>query len=182
MQHFDIHTVDSAPAKARNLLEKVKSKFGFLPNILGELASSPATLEGYMSLTHLLERSSFSPTEVQALYLAISQENQCHYCVAAHSTVLRSMSRIDDETIDNMRAGKSLKDKKLDELVRFARALVVSRGYVGDRELKAFIEAGYRKSQVLEVIMAVAAKTITNYTNHITETPVDEAFKEEIGH
>lgn len=67
-------------------------------------------------------------------------------------------------------------DKQLDALREFTLAVVCNRGQVND-ELPAFQDAGYTKQQVLEVILFVSQKVMSNYTNPIVETPLDKPFE-----
>lgn len=175
MAEFTIHTLESAPAAARPVLQAAAKKFGFLPNLLGELAAAPAALEGYLTLGRLLEQTSFRPVEQQLLLAAVSVANGCEYCVAAHSAGL-AMTGLEPDQIDAVRQGRALADRRLEGLRNFVTAVVEGRGRVSDNQLQAFLDVGYRHEQVLEVLLAVAMKILSNYTNHIAETPLDQQF------
>lgn len=179
MSQFQIHSILTANATARPLLEGSLKKYGFVPNLHGGLATAPAALKAYIELTALFEQTSFSPTERQVILLAISIENHCTYCVAAHSTIAKQMAKADPGIVEALRNGKPLPDSKLDALAGFARALVNNRGVVCGQTLDKFITAGYSRAQVLEVVLGVAFKTLSNYTNHIIDTPLDTAFQAE---
>jgi len=176
MTDFTIHTVDTAPADAKPLLEGSQQQFGFVPNLLGIMAEAPIALQAYLTLNSLLEKSSFTGAEVQLLILAISTENRCDYCIAAHRTLAHQMFKVPTEVIDAIRDNQPLTDAKLNALVTFAKAVVAKRGFVDDSEVEAFLQAGHSKAQVLEVITTIAMKTLSNYTNHIAKTPVDAQF------
>ena len=175
MSEFQVHDLASAPAASQPELARVRKKYGFLPNLAGVLAESPAALEGYFAIGGIFEKSSFAHTEKQIVLLTASYENQCHYCVAAHSTIA-GMLKVSDHIVAALRDGMPLPDAKLEALRSFTRSLVVNRGWAEEQELEAFYEAGYTKAQALEVIVGIAMKTISNYTNHLSETPVDDAF------
>ncbi len=177
MAEFRIHTLESAPAAAKPILQAAGKKFGFLPNLLGELAAAPAALEAYVTLGRLLEQTSFRPLEQQLLLATVSVANGCQYCVAAHSAGL-AMTGLQPEQIEAVRGGRALADIRLEGLRSFATAVVERRGRVSDDQLQAFLEAGYRPEQVFEVLLALAMKTLSNYTNHIAETPLDDQFKQ----
>ncbi len=170
-------TIDSAPEQARPLLEKAKQNYGFVPNLLGVMAHAPATLEAYMTLSGLFDQTSLSPTERQVVLLAISAENQCTYCVAAH-TVIAQMQKVDTDVVEAIRNGEPIPDDKLEALRRFAVEVVTTRGWPSDEARQAFHDAGYSEAHVLEVILGVGMKTLSNYTNHAAETPLDEAFSD----
>jgi uncharacterized peroxidase-related enzyme len=174
---FTIYTTENAPEESKPLLNTAKEKFGFLPNLLGEFAESPAVLEGYLKLNEIVGKTDFTPKEQQLAILAVSVENQCHYCTAVHSTILRKQINAGDEIVDAVRNGNPLPDEKLNALVTYVRTAVEKRGFVDDSDLQAFLDAGYSKRQVLEVNLIIALKTISNYTNHLAETPIDEPFE-----
>lgn len=174
--NFTIYNTENAPEESKPLLNAAKEKFGFLPNMLGEFAESPALLEGYLKLNDIVGKTDFSPKEQQLAILAVSIENQCHYCSAVHSTILKNQLDVDASIVEAVRSGDQLINPKLDALVNYVRKVVSSRGFVDESDLKPFLDAGYTKRQALEVNLIVALKTISNYTNHMADTPLDEAF------
>lgn len=175
MADFKVHTKDSAPDPKP--LEMAEEAFGFAPNLIGVLAEAPVAAKAYLQLGQLLGESSFDPVEQQVVLLTVSFENGCEYCMGAHSAVAK-MNEADDAVIEALREGKALPDERLEALHRFTRAVVRERGWVGDDDLQSFLDAGFEKAQVLEVLVGVAMKTLSNYTNHIAETPLDEQFED----
>lgn len=172
---MDVHTIDTAPDAAKGLIDKAHAKYGFLPNLLGVMASAPPLLEAYMTLAGLFEKSSLSPTERQTVLLTVSAVNQCSYCVAAH-TALAQMQHVEQDVLDALREGRPLSDAKLEALRRFTEAMVTSRGWPSAQVTEAFHQAGYTPTQALEVVLGVGIKTMSNYTNHMAQTPLDNAF------
>jgi len=176
MPTFTIHTIESAPEGSRETMRAIERKFGFVPNLIGELGAAPAALNAYAALSGLLETTSLTPIEQQLVLAATSIANGCDYCVAAHSMGLK-MTGLSQDQIDAIRGGRELADGRLDALRRFTLALVTKRGRPSGSEVQAFLEAGFREAQVLEVLVGVAAKTISNYTNHLADTPLDPQMK-----
>lgn len=179
MSQFQIHSIQTANAIAKPLLEGSLNKYGFVPNLHGGLAEAPAALKAYIELTALFDQTSFSPAERQVVLLAASAENHCTYCVAAHSMIAKHMAKTDPAIVEALRSGKPLPDRKLEALAGFTRALVKNRGEVCGQTLDKFITAGYSRAQVLEVVLGVAFKTLSNYANHIIHAPLDTAFQSE---
>ena len=175
MSKFDVHTQESAPSESQPLLEGVQKAFGFVPNVSAILAESPTTLKAYMTMSQIFDESSLTPAERQVVILAINEYNACHYCVAAHS-VLAEMHGVPVNAIDAIRDGDSIDEPRLEALRDFTSKVVDKRGWVDEVEIEAFLGAGFTLAQVLEVILGVAFKTISNYANHIAETPLDDAF------
>jgi len=179
MSSFPIHTPDTAPDAARPLLQGARNKLGFVPNLYASLAEAPAALSAYLKLSDLLGETSLTPTEQQVLALAVSAENGCGYCMAAHSTIARHMVQVPGEIIDALREGRTLADARLEALRRYAEATVRHRGEVREKELSAFLAAGFTRQSAIEVVLGVAMKTLSNYANHLFDTPIDAAFKAE---
>jgi len=175
MSEHRLHTVETAPEEAKPVLQEVAKKYGFTPNLMSVMAESPTLLKGYLALGGLLEASSLSPVEQQVVLLAVSRENGCEYCMAAHSTVA-SMIKAPQETIAALRDGTPIPDAKLEALRSFTTAVVAERGWVKPEAVQAFFDAGYCRANLLEVILGVGMKTLSNYTNHLAETPLDAAF------
>jgi uncharacterized peroxidase-related enzyme len=177
MNKFKLHTIDSAPAGSASILDAANKGLGFVPNLYAHLAESPAALQAYKQLGSLLEQSAFTPQEQQAILIAVSVENGCEYCVAAHSFIARNMVKVANETISALRNKQPLPNPKLNALVSFATAVVRERGWVANSQaLKEFFAAGYTQQHALEVVLGVAMKTLSNYANHLTDTPLDAAF------
>ena len=176
MSAFPTYTIDTAPAASQATLEDVKKAFGFEPNLQSHMAASPELLAGYSALWDLFSKSTLTPHEQQVVYLTSNFENNCHYCMAGHST-LAKMIGMDAGVIAALRAGTPLPDAKLEALHRFATIVVRERGFVPDADVDAFLAAGYTRQNVLEVILGVATKVMSNYTNHIVHTEYDAFMK-----
>jgi len=174
--NLEVLNRQQAPEQARELLDQAESKYGFVPNILGVMANAPALLEAYMSLSQIFEKTSFSAAEKQTVLLAVSAENDCGYCKSAH-TAIAKMQNVDDAVLEAIANGDKLPDARLDALFKFTRTMVEKRGHPSDDELQAFFDAGFSEAQVQEVIVGIGMKTLSNYNNHIAETPVDDQFK-----
>jgi len=175
MTDFTTHTLETAPAESREVLSGAKEAYGFIPNLLGNLANSPAALKAYTTLSGIFGESSFSPTERQVVMMAANRFHECTYCVAAHS-VLAEMQKVPAEVIEALRNDTPIADQKLEALRTFTTRVIEKRGWVSETDSSDFHAAGYDQQQVLEVVLGVAFKTISNYTNHITKTPLDEVF------
>ncbi len=175
MSKFKVHTIDTAPAESVPFLQDAQQSMGFVPNLIGVLAESPATVEGYLTLMSIFEKSSLTPVEQQVAILTISRINECDYCIAAHSMVA-SMQKVPANVIQAIRNDKPIADEKLEALRTFATTVIEKRGWLSDYDNAAFRSAGYSQAQVLEVVLAASLKTLSNYANHLAETPLDDAF------
>jgi AhpD family alkylhydroperoxidase len=174
---FPVHSIETAPSRARARLEAAQAAFGFVPNLLGMLAESPAALEAYQGIAGAFQRATLSPAEQNVVLLAVSVANSCHYCVAAHS-VISAGAGVPGEAIEAIRNGQPIQDSRLEAVRRFTTAVVRERGW-SKEALDQFLNAGYTRAQALEVLVGVAQKTLSNYANHLAETPLDPAFSAE---
>lgn len=172
---FEVNTIQNAPEEAAEVLDKVKQSYGFVPNLMGVLANSPETAEAYLTVSSLFEATSLTATERQIVLLSASVANACSYCVAAH-TVIAEMQNVPKEVVEAIRAGNQIADPKLEALRAYAAEATSSRGNVSPDTASRFFAAGYDGKNAIEVILGITQKTLSNYVNHIAETPLDKAF------
>ncbi|KHA52770.1 carboxymuconolactone decarboxylase family protein [Sulfitobacter geojensis] len=176
MTDFPSHDLDTAPEASKPLLEASQKAFGRLPGLHKVLAESPQAYEGYQVLHKLFTETDFDADELTVVWQAINVENECHYCVPAHTGIAKMM-KVSDDLSDALRNETPLGSDKLEALRSFTVQMVRQRGNVTDAQMKAFFDAGYGHRAVLDVILGMAQKTMSNYTNHVAQTPVDEVFQ-----
>lgn len=174
---FTYHTQETAPNESKPLIEQSIKAFGFFPKLHQILAEAPLTYELYnAAFSGFLSKSAFSPLEQQVVMMTANYENRCHYCTAGHS-MLMQMQKMPQDVITALRDGLPLNDARLEALRTFTRLLIEERGHVGDIELQKFLNAGFSKRQALEVLSGLAAKLISNFTNALAHTELDEPVK-----
>lgn len=175
MTTFTTHTIETAPETAKPLLQAAKKAFSFVPNLLGTMAGSPALLEGYMTLAGIFDKTDLSETERQIILMTNNRLNGCTYCMAAHTTISQ-MAKVPSDVIAALRNNTPIADPKLEALRTFTEVVNETRGWPEESDIDAFLAAGYTKQTVLDVILGTSLKVMSNYTNHIAETPLDDAF------
>ena len=116
------------------------------------------------------------------ILLAVSVENGCEFCVAAHSMIARRMAKAPDAVVDALRDRETIPEARLQALATFTRAMVRERGLVAEVPLQAFLKAGFTHQQALEVVLGVTMKTLSNYANHLTKTQTNAEFAHEAWH
>lgn len=166
MSIFTQHTDLTAPKGAAEVLSKVKERYGFIPNLAAYVAESPLVLDAVLNLVGAFDKVSLTPQEQQIVLLTVSTLNGCGYCKTVH-TALGRMAEIDAKTLKATIAFELLPDRKLNALRDFTRKVVEEKGWVKENDVQAFLAAGYTKAQVFEVVMGIAMKTLTNYSNHL---------------
>jgi uncharacterized peroxidase-related enzyme len=176
MPEFRVHDSTTAPNQSKPVLEEAQKTLGFVPNLYGMLAESPALLNGYTSLSTVFEGGTLSPTERQVVLLSTSFRNGCDYCMAAH-TAIAGMHLVPQAVVEAIREGRPIDDAKLRALESFTSRVVECRGWVPEDDVRQFLDAGYSREQVLEVVLGVGLKTLSNYANHLAKTPLDAQFE-----
>ena len=176
MSEFTLYDEHNAPEPARESLAAARKQMGFVPNLFAMMAEAPASLEAYQELSRIFDTTSFSPVEREVVLLAAAVENRCHFCVAAHSGRAKKAGMAAAD-LDALRGEAPLPDARLNTLAQFTRQVVRERGWVGDEAVHAFLDAGFDRRQVLEVVLGVAIKTLSNYTNHVTGTPLNRELE-----
>ncbi|MDH4468939.1 MAG: carboxymuconolactone decarboxylase family protein [Bacteriovoracaceae bacterium] len=179
MKHLSPQTIETAPEGSKETLRNIQKGYGFIPNLMGTFANSPSVLNGYLAMEGAWEKSSLSAKERQFILLATSVQNHCNYCKAAHSTILKSMMKVEAELVSAVRDGSTLKDSKLNALVNFTKEVVGERGYVSENTKSEFLKNGFNEVQMMEVIIGVALKTVSNYIDHLNPVEIDGGFKDE---
>ena len=171
-------TPKTAAGKAAELLESSRKSLGFIPNMYAAMVNSPGLLETYqLGYQRFRETSGFNAAEQEVVLLTISFENGCEYCMAAHSTLADMFSKVPAAVTEAIRAGSEIPDLKLRVLSDFTRHLITTRGRPTEAAARTFIAAGFTEKQILELVLAIAVKTLSNYANHIMGTPVDDKFQ-----
>lgn len=176
MTTLKIHNLETAPEASKSLLENSLKSNGMIPGLHGVLAGSPQLFEAYQTLHKLFTESSFNKEELTVVWQTINVEHACHYCVPAHTGIAKMM-KVEDSIIDALRNETPLADAKLEALRTLTLIITRNRGQVSQEELEAFYAAGYGEQQVLDIILGLSQKVISNYTNRIANTPVDAPFQ-----
>ncbi len=172
-----LHTVDTAEGDAAERLAATQRAMGRVPNMYGVMANSPGLLATYLDgYQWFRSGSGFTSAEQETVFLTISRFNECDYCMAAHSFIADAVSKTPVEVTNAIRDDRPIDDERYAALVGMTRSLLDTRGHPTDADVAAFREAGYTDAQVLELVLAIAVKTISNWSNHLFGTPVDEMF------
>jgi uncharacterized peroxidase-related enzyme len=181
-QHFVAQTLrgvtlDSADATQKEVLEGARKQIGFIPNMYGNMVNAPGLLTTYLhGYAAFRKDSGLTPTEQEVVFLAVSQQNGCNYCTAAHSMIADKVSGVPAPVLAAIRSGQPIPDAKLAALYAFTQELVRTAGKPAQAAAAAFLAAGYTEATVLHLILASAVKTLSNYTNHLFQTEVDDRF------
>ncbi len=169
---------DEASETQKELLTITRKQYKMIPNMYRAMANQPALLKSYMdAYKGFRTQSNFSSVEQEIVFLTISVENNCSYCMAAHSIIADLVSKVPPNITDAIRTGAEIPDAKLKSLQEFTSIMLNKRGNPSEEDVRLFFENGYNEKHILDIILAISIKTISNYTNHIFHTEIDAAFK-----
>jgi len=176
MKQFTKHTIESAPEASKENLAYGQKKYGMLPNLFRYMSGAPATLNAYISLSSIFGDTSFSTGEQHLIMLAVSVVNKCDYCTAAHTRASKA-NGISSAILNAVRKGKEVPNARLAALVEIAQKITVTRGNIEAKDLESFYEQGFSPENVMELIVGISIKTISNYINHITENIINDELQ-----
>ena len=176
MARFPVNTMESAPKGSKPALQQLQSAFGMIPNLIGTMSTSPALINSLVGLFGKVHGGSFTEAQVQIVLLTDAVTNASSWAVAFHTT-LALKEGIDPVDVQAIREGRLPKDGKFAALSALAKTMIEKRGRLDDQDVERFLAAGFGKDHLLEVIAAVAASTITNYTGSITKPPLEAPFQ-----
>ncbi len=171
MSRLNVVAPDEATGDVKEIYNNLAAKMGKVVNIFQGMANSPAALKAYLSMSAALAEGELSPEDREAVYLAVSEQNGCHYCVSAHSMIARRAGLSDDETLAARRFESA--DAKRAALLDFVRKVLATKGFVSDEEIAAIRQAGYSDGQIAEAIGYIGLATYSNLFNHVHDTPLD---------
>lgn len=161
----------NADSKVTATLSQVEKSLGMIPNLYATLGNAPVALDGYLALSKTLSRGRLTARQREIVALAVSQRNECSYCLSAHTAIGKSAG-LDDDAVLKARRGEG-NDPFDAALASFAKTIVRKRGHVSDEEIASAREAGIDDGLVMEIVANVALTTLTNYANEVADTQID---------
>lgn len=170
MHHFTVPARADVSPENQAIFDKLNGALKFVPNLYATFAYSQTALATYLALQNA--KSSLTAKQREVVNLVVSQVNDCEYCLAAH-TALGKMVGFSDAQILELRAGRATFDAKLDALARFVREVAEKRGKASPASTQTFLEMGWSEGNLVDVIMAIGDKIISNYLHGVTKIPVD---------
>lgn len=177
--NFQLYNIENAPKESQPLLNNSMKTFGMIPNLHAVLAESSQTLEAYQRLHQLFQNTSFNEEEITVVWQTINVEHKCHYCVPAH-TGIANMMKVNTAITNALRNRTTLPNTRLQVLHQTTLALVRNRGHIDKKGKQTFFAEGYEARHLIEIILGISQKVISNYVNHLAETPVDQPFQQHV--
>jgi uncharacterized peroxidase-related enzyme len=170
MTTINVPTREEVSATNQAIFDNLRKGLGMVPNLFATFAHSETALTTYMSIQNA--KSSVSGKAREVVNLVVSQVNECQYCLAAH-TMLGKMNGFTDEQVIEIRRGHASFDAKFDALARLTKGITVNRGHVAQALVDAFFAAGWTKENLVDAIVIIGDKTVSNYLHSTTKIPID---------
>jgi AhpD family alkylhydroperoxidase len=170
MKTFTIPTAATVSPANQAIFEQLKKGLGMVPNLYATFAHSENALGNYLTLQN--GKSSLNAKEREVINLVVSQVNECAYCLAAH-TALGGMVGFKPEQIIEIRKGGAAFDPKLDALAKLVKSAAENRGHAAPALIDAFFAAGYTEGNLVDTVVVIGDKIITNYLHALSQVPVD---------
>lgn len=167
---FSVPTRSDVSANNQAIFDKLQKGLGFVPNLYAYFGKNETALGDYLTLQN--RKSTLTAKEREVVNLVTSQINGCRYCQSAH-TVLGKMNGFSDEQVLEIRSGKASFDSKLDALARFTSSVVENRGRTTAAAIEGFYLAGYSEANMIDVVMVIGDKIISNYIHNLTHLEID---------
>jgi uncharacterized peroxidase-related enzyme len=173
---FVSHTPESAPEGSKKMVAGAQQRFGFVPAPVAKMASSPELLSTFQRNLGEFDKTTLAAMEREVVVLTIATFVECHYCVAMHSTMLAGQ-QAPNELIEALRAGKPLQEARLEAIRQFALAVLETKGGMADKDIDAFLAAGYTQQNALEVVLGIGTYTMSTFANRLTRAELDPPFE-----
>tara|TARA_R110000796_G_scaffold104102_1_gene213764 strand:+ start:145922 stop:146470 length:549 start_codon:yes stop_codon:yes gene_type:complete len=167
---FTVPTRDEVVTNNQQIFDKLQKGIGFVPNLYAYYGKNETALADYLTLQN--RKSTLKAKEREVINLVTSQINNCHYCLSAH-TALGKLNGFTDEQIIEIRKGNVSFDNKLDALAKFTESVVKNNGKASENVIEVFFEAGYNEANMIDVVMVIGDKIISNYIHNLTNLEID---------
>ena len=170
MKTISVPTREKVSPANQVLFDNLNKAIGSVPNLFAVYAHSEHALGTYLALSGA--KTSLRNKEKEVVNLVVSQVNGCEYCLAAHTALAKSQGFTDEQILEIRRAGVTF-DSKLDALAKLAKSITENKGHADPQVVENFYAAGYNEGSLIDVVIAVGDKTITNYIYALTNIPID---------
>lgn len=176
-RNFAIPTRGEVSTNNQALFDNLQKKLGFVPNLYAYYAKNETALGDYLTFQN--RKSTLRGKQREVVNLVTSQVNGCQYCQSAH-TAIGKMNGFTDEQILEIRKGSALFDNKLNALAKFTSSVVEHRGRATEEIKEAFFAAGYDEANMIDVLIVIGDKIISNYLHNLTGFEIDFPIATEI--
>jgi uncharacterized peroxidase-related enzyme len=170
MTKFSIPTREEVSENNQVIFDNLQKGLGFVPNLYAYYAKNETALGDYLALQN--RKTTLKAKEREIVNLVTSQVNGCRYCQSAH-TLISKMNGFSEDQIIEIRKGTASFDPKFDALAKLTSEIVVNRGKASESTQQAFFDAGYTEAHLIDLVIAIGDKTISNFIHNLADFPID---------
>ena len=178
MSRLPLQNLETAPEASLRFIERALGNNGFVPSLIGVLANAPTAVETYFTVGEINGRTSLTLAEREVVQITAASVHGCEFCVSGHSAIALKKAGFDRATVVALQQRGITGIARYDALVAFTRAVIVSRGNVGNGELKAFLDAGFTQAQALEVVLGISLATLCNFANNLAASEINPQLQD----
>lgn len=170
MTQFTVPTKGEVSPNNQAIFDNLNSMLGFVPNLYAFYAKNETALADYLALQN--RKSTLQANEREIINLVVSQVNECEYCLAAH-TAIGKMQGFSAEQVIEIRKAEISFDNTFDALAKFVKEMAVNRGRTSTEAKEKLFAAGYNEANLIDIVIVIGDKIISNYLNNVTQIPID---------
>jgi len=171
MKKLSVLSKEKASEQTKQIFEGIEKAVGMLPNIYSVIGNSANALGSYLTFSEAQKNGSFNAKEREAVFLAVSEENGCSYCVSAHTVIAKMNGFSEDDTL-NLRSAE-YPDQKLNALLKLTKSIIKNRGNADENLIDSFYQAGYDEQALVDLVALIIDKTFTNYIGRLAKPEID---------
>lgn len=170
MQNFSIPKREEVSENNQAIFDNLQKALGFVPNLYAYYAKNETALADYLAFQN--RKSTLKAKEREVINLVVSQVNECKYCLSAHTLIAKSNGFSEDQILE-IRTGKASFDPKLNALAQFTKTVAENKGNADPAVLDLFFQEGYSEANMIDAIIVIGDKTISNYIHNLTDFTID---------
>ena len=170
MKKFTVPTKEEVSETNQHIFDNLQKNMGMVPNLYAYFGKNETALADYVALQS--RKNTLTGKEREVINLVVSQVNNCKYCLAAH-TVVGKMNGFTDQQVLEIRKAAISFDHKLAALAEFVKETATTRGEPSEEAVEALFNAGYTEANMIDILIVIGDKIISNYLHKITQLPVD---------
>jgi uncharacterized peroxidase-related enzyme len=180
ISRYPLPDLADLPEDMRDRMLAVQEKAGFVPNVFVALAHRPDEWRAFFAYHDaLMERDGgLSKAEREMIVVAVSADNDCHYCVIAHGAILRIRAknpRIADQVAINYRKADITPKQKA--MLDFALKVSRDSRSIGDTDFGKLRAHGFSDEEIWDIAGITALFGMSNrMANFLSMRPNDEFY------
>lgn len=170
MSRYPQAELSELPEDLRQRAEFVRSKLGFVPNVMTALGARPDEARAFFAYHDALmeKEDGLSKAEREMIVVATSAANQCPYCIVAHGAVLRIRSAdplLADQIAANWRTAPISERQRA--MLRFAVKLARTPEEVEESDFRPLHREGFTDDEIWEIGAIAAFFAMSNRLAHL---------------